>query len=98
MVEVVNEQRSKKAIISLRRLAEPTTHTRRNGQTQEIRVEEVAPGDMILLQAGHRVPVDAHLMETFGLSVDESALTGESLPVEKRTEYLARTDSSLAER
>jgi len=98
MVEVVNEQRSKKAIVSLRKLAEPTTQIRRNGHIKEIRVEEVVPGDMILLQDGHRVPADAYLTETFGLSVDESALTGESLPVEKSAGLLTRTDSSLAER
>src|SRR5512143_695972 len=85
-VEVVNEQRSKKAIASLRKLAEPTTSVRRDGRFLEIPVEQVVPGDLVLLQDGHRVPADARVVEAFGLSVNESALTGESLPVDKTAE------------
>jgi len=90
--------RSKKAIASLRKLAEPSTSLRRGGHFQEIPVDQVVPGDLILLQDGHRVPADARLVEAFGLSVDESALTGESLPVEKTAESLADTSAPLAER
>ncbi len=97
-VEVANELRSKKAIASLRKLAEPSTSLRRGGHFQEIPVDQVVPGDLILLQDGHRVPADARLVEAFGLSVDESALTGESLPVEKTAESLADTSAPLAER
>ena len=97
-VEVVNEQRSKKAIASLRKLAEPITSVRRDGHFQEIPVEQIVPGDVLLLQAGHRVPADACLVEAFGLSADESALTGESLPVEKAAESIVSSNSPLAER
>lgn len=97
-VEVVNEVRSKKAIASLRKLAEPTTSVRRDGKYAEIPVENVVPGDLVLLQAGHRVPADARLVEAFGLSVDESALTGESLPVEKSAAAILNPDTPLAER
>ena len=97
-VEVVNEQHSKKAIASLHKLAEPTTSVRRDGHFQEIPVEQVVPGDLVLLQDGHRVPADARLVEAFGLSVDESALTGESLPVEKRTDTIQDPAIPLAER
>jgi len=97
-VEVVNEQHSKKAIASLHKLAEPTTSVRRSGHFQEIPVEQVIPGDLVLLQDGHRVPADARLVEAFGLSVDESALTGESLPVEKRTDTIQDPTIPLAER
>src|SRR5512136_946366 len=97
-VEVVNEQRSKKAIASLRKLAEPTTSVRRDGHFQEIPVEQVVPGDLVILQAGHRVPADARLVEAFGLAVDESALTGESLPAEKNADPLPNPNLPLAER
>jgi len=97
-VQVVNEQRSKKAIASLRKLAEPTTSVRRDGHFQEIPVEQVVPGDLVMLQDGHRVPADARLVEAFGLSVDESALTGESLPVEKSADLIANPTLPLAER
>ena len=84
-VEVVNEQRSKTAIASLRKLAEPVATVRREGKFQEIPVEQVVPGDLILLQAGRRAPADARLVSVAasGLAVDESTLTGESFPVEK---------------
>ncbi len=97
-VEVVNEQRSKKAIAGLRKLAEPTTSVRRGGRFEEIPVEQVVPGDLVLLQDGHRVPADARLVEGFGLSVDESSLTGESLPVEKAAVASVNPVTPLAER
>lgn len=97
-VEVVNEQRSKKAIASLRKLAEPSTSVFRDGHFQEIPVDQVVPGDLIFLPDGHRVPADARLVDAYGLSVDESALTGESLPVEKNTHRLTNPETPLAER
>ncbi len=97
-VEVINEQRSKKAIASLRKLSEPSASVQRDGHPQEVPVEQIVPGDLVVLQAGRRVPADARLVEAFGLSVDESALTGESLPVEKSAESILPADSPLAER
>ncbi|MGE5222577.1 MAG: cation-translocating P-type ATPase, partial [Omnitrophica WOR_2 bacterium] len=97
-VEVINEQRSKKAIASLRKLAEPTTSVQRQGRIVEIPIEQVVPGDVVLLQDGHRVPADARLVEAFGLSVDESSLTGESLPVEKSVDPMLDPTAPLAER
>lgn len=97
-VEVVNEVRSKKAIASLRKLAEPATTVQRSGRIMEIPVEQVVPGDLVLLQAGRRVPADARVLESFGLSVDESALTGESLPVDKQAGLVLDSKTPLAER
>lgn len=97
-IEVVNEQRSKKAIASLHKLAEPTASVRRGGHFQSVPVEQVVPGDLILLQEGHRVPADARLVEAFNLSINESALTGESQPVEKFVTVLDNPDTPLAER
>ncbi len=97
-VEVVNEQRSKKAIASLRKLAEPTTSVRRGEHFTEIPVDQVVPGDLVLLRDGHRVPADARLVEAYGLSVNESALTGESLPVEKQVDPIDNSEIPLAER
>lgn len=97
-VEVVNEINSKKAIASLRKLAEPSTSLMRGGKYLELPVEQLVPGDLVLLQAGHRVPADARLVEAYGLTVDESALTGESLPVEKNAAELLAQETPLAER
>lgn len=97
-VEVVNEQRAKKAIAGLRKLAEPNTSVWRGGRFLVIPVEKVVAGDVVLLHDGHRVPADARLVECFGLSVDESALTGESLPVEKDADLVMSPETPLADR
>lgn len=97
-VEVVNEQRSKKAVASLRKLAEPTAAVQRGGHFREIPVDQIVPGDILLLQDGRRVPADARLFEAYDLTIDESALTGESLAVEKAAIEIANSATPLAER
>lgn len=97
-IEVVNEQRAKKAISSLRKMAEPTTAVLRDRHAQEISADQVVIGDIILLQAGRRVPADARLIEAYGLAADESSLTGESVPVEKDAHKMLHSLTPLAER
>lgn len=96
--EVFNERRAKTAIAALSKLAEPTTPVRRDGHRIEIRSECVVPGDIVLLEAGRRVAADARLLEAFGLAVDESALTGESVPVEKQADQVLPEATPIAER
>jgi Ca2+-transporting ATPase len=96
--EVFNEYRSKKAIAGLSQLSEPTATVRRDGQDVELPVEEIVPGDLILLQAGRRVPADARLLESYSLAADEASLTGESVPVEKDAHLLLQDKTALAER
>ena len=97
-VEILNERRAQKAIAHLRTLAEPTASVRRSGRIIEIPVEQLVPGDVILLGAGRHVPADARLIEAYGLMADESLLTGESVPVEKEAELTLAQDVPLAER
>ena len=97
-IEVVNEQRAKKAVSALRKLAEPTALVIREGKPLELRVERIVPGDVILLQAGRRVPADGRLSDSYGLTADESSLTGESIPVDKDASLIVSEDISLAER
>jgi Ca2+-transporting ATPase len=97
-IEVYNERRAGKAVAALRKLAEPTATVRRNGQAFELPAEQVVPGDLLLLQAGRRVPADARLLESFGLATDESSLTGESLPVDKEANVVLAAEAPLAER
>jgi Ca2+-transporting ATPase len=96
--EVFNEYRAKKAIAGLSQLSEPTATVRRDGQDVELPVEEIVPGDLILLQAGRRVPADARLLESYSLAADEASLTGESVPVEKDAHLLLPDKTALAER
>ena len=97
-VEVVNEYRAGRAIASLQRLAEPIALVRRGGKHLEVAMEDVVPGDIILLQAGNRVPADVRLVEAHGIAVEESPLTGESGPVEKSSDIALPGDTPLTER
>lgn len=97
-VEIFNEQRAEKALAALSQLAEPTVLVRRGRQHQAVPIEEIVPGDVILLENGQRVPADARLIESYGLEVDESSLTGESVPVAKEANLILTEGTSLAER
>lgn len=97
-IEVLNEMRANKAIASLRKLAEPMAAVFREGVYREIPVEQIVPGDLVVLMPGRRVPADARLIHANGLQVDESTLTGESVPVDKGTGKLPDADCPLAER
>jgi Ca2+-transporting ATPase len=81
--EVINEARAERAIASLSLLAEPKAAVIRDGRAKEIPSDQVVAGDVLVLQAGRRVPADCRLLQAFSLSVDESNLSGESSPVEK---------------
>ena len=81
--EVVNEFRAKRAIAALERLSEPKARVRRSGEAATIDTENVVPGDVLILIPGARLAADARLVSAVNLSVDESALSGESLPIEK---------------
>jgi len=97
-IELYNEYRAKRAITALSKLAEPTTSVKRGGQAVEIPTDDVVPGDVILLHAGRRVPADGRLIEAYGLAIDESALTGESVSVEKEADLVLPQSTPLAER
>ncbi|MEM0003597.1 MAG: cation-translocating P-type ATPase, partial [Thermoproteota archaeon] len=93
----VEEYRSEKAIQLLKKLTLPETHVIRNGKETSIPTREVVVGDIIILRSGDRVPADLRLIETFNLRIDESSLTGESIPVEKFATILS-ADTLLFDR
>ncbi|MCL5023505.1 MAG: cation-transporting P-type ATPase [Nitrospirae bacterium] len=84
LAEVYNEFRAKKAIASLERIATPKTKVLRGGRVEETGSEEVVPGDILILTPGTKIAADAGVQKALGLQVDESALTGESFPQEKK--------------
>ncbi|MEN6518578.1 MAG: cation-transporting P-type ATPase [Methanospirillum sp.] len=83
LVEIWTEYRAKKAISSLATLAAPATRVIRDDRVAEVPTEDVVPGDLLVLVPGTRIAADGRLASSVSLRVDESALTGESFPVEK---------------
>jgi Ca2+-transporting ATPase len=94
----VQEYRAERAIEALRRIAAPTANVVRDGEESPVPARELVPGDVLLVRAGDRVPADGRLSEIVSLQVEESALTGESLPVEKQTAALPDGELSLGDR
>ncbi|MFN4231858.1 cation-translocating P-type ATPase [Thermus sp.] len=79
----LQEKRSEEALRRLKALAEPLVWVLRDGRFQHLPSREIVPGDVVRLEAGDRIPADGVLLEASGVLVDESVLTGESVPVEK---------------
>ena len=85
---VYQENKAEAAIEALQQIAAATAKVVRGGHQQTVRAEELVPGDVIVLEAGDAVPADARLIECASLKVEEAALTGESVDVDKQTEAL----------
>ena len=98
LVEIFNEYRAKKAIASLSKLSPTKAKVIRDGALTDIDTEEVVIGDIIILVSGTKVPADAKLLESYNLTVDESSLTGESIPVELDAEADTPENAPLGER
>ncbi len=92
------EYRAQRAIAALRRMAAPRARVVRDGADRIVCAREVVPGDLVRIEAGDVVPADLRLLETSDLQVDESALTGESLAVDKASHALDAADAPIAER
>ncbi|MGE5484883.1 MAG: cation-translocating P-type ATPase [Ignavibacteriales bacterium] len=80
---VVQEYRAERALAALREMAAPVARACRQGLWKAVRSRDLVPGDLVAVEAGDRVPADVRIVEAFNLKVDESVLTGESVPVEK---------------
>lgn len=85
----VQEAGAERAVLALREVLELHASVTRSGRERELAVEELVPGDLVVLREGERVPADARLVSSAGLAVDESALTGESVPVDKTVDPVA---------
>jgi len=93
----VQEYRAERALDALKKMLSPTITVLRNAKEAEVPSSLLVPGDVLLLEAGDRIPADARLVDAHSLKCDEAALTGESLPVSKHIDLLA-TESLVADR
>ncbi len=87
-IGVIQESKAEKAIEALEEMATPRSLVRRDGEVREINSENVVAGDIVILDAGRFVPADLRLIESANLQIEESALTGESVPTEKNAKDL----------
>jgi P-type Ca2+ transporter type 2C len=92
------EAKASNALAALEKMLITRVRVRRNGITDEVAMDQLVPGDLVLLEAGDRVPADGRLMLAANLSVDESSLTGESVPVEKRADAVTVADGPIGDR
>ncbi len=85
---VVQESKAEEALEALQEMAAATSKVIRDGRQIDLKSQELVPGDVIVLEAGDAVPADARIVECASMKVEESALTGESVPVDKSTDAL----------
>jgi Ca2+-transporting ATPase len=84
----IQEYRAERALEALKKMLSPTITALRGGKEEEVPSKELVPGDILLLEAGDKIPADARLIENHSLRCDEAPLTGESVPVGKNTDPL----------
>ncbi len=97
-IGLVQSWRADQALAALQRLSAAQATVLRGGQVQQVPAHVLVPGDIVLLEAGNQVPADLRLIKTAQLKVDESALTGESVTVDKHTDVLQGTEHALGDR
>lgn len=98
VISVSQEDNARKALEALEKLAAPRARVLREGVERRLESTHLVPGDILLLEAGDYVPADGRILWAAGLQTDESAMTGESLPVHKRAGDGLPPDTPLAER
>lgn len=95
---VFQESKAEEAIDALKEMSTPEAHVKRGGKLETISSEKLVVGDLVLLEAGDIVPADIRLIDSVSMKIEESALTGESVPVEKDVATLSDEDVALGDR
>ena len=98
IIGVVQELRAQKSLDSLKQLSAPHCKVLRNGDVVNIESRNLVPGDIVILETGDSIPADLRLVEAVNLKIQESALTGESMPVEKISEALKSDNVGIGDR
>ena len=98
VIGVVQEGKAQRALDALKKMSVLKATVIRDGETKEISSEELVVGDIVVLEAGKQVPADLKLLETARLMMDEKALTGESVPVEKDENFVPDEKTGIGDR
>ncbi len=98
IIGVVQEKNAESSLEALNKMSSPHSKVLRNGQISEILAVDIVPGDVVVLDTGDIIPADLRLIETVNLKVQESALTGESVPIIKHSDALEGEDIALGDR
>jgi Ca2+-transporting ATPase len=98
VIGITQENKADNALKELKSMSSPRAKVKRGGNTDKIGSENVVTGDIVLLEAGDYIPADVRLIESVNLKVDESALTGESVPVEKEASAVFAVGTGLGDR
>ncbi|MEG1536858.1 MAG: HAD-IC family P-type ATPase, partial [Clostridiales bacterium] len=98
IVGIIQEGKAQRALEALKKISSPFAMVRREGVASEIPAAKLVPGDIVLLEAGRIIPADLRLLSSINLKIEESALTGESVPVEKQATFIATADTTLGDR
>lgn len=95
---LIQENKAEKAIEALKTMSTPYIKCRREGKIVSVKVEELTVGDIVLLEAGDYIPADMRIIESHSLKVEEAAITGESLSVEKTSKEILEESIAIADR
>jgi len=95
---VVQEGKAEKSLEALKKMSSPNGRVLRDGEIVEVPADTLVPGDVAMLETGDIVPADIRLINTFNLKIDESSLTGESVPAEKNSNTTFSKDTPLGDR
>ena len=94
---LVQEQKAEKSLEALKKMSAPNAKVRRNGRVQEIDATLVVPGDIVILEAGNYVPADCRLINSYNLKIEESALTGETIPSLKDSSKILKENTAMGD-
>lgn len=98
VIGMTQEAKAEQALEALKKLSSPNALVRRDGRLSEVPAAALVPGDIVLLEAGRVVPADLRLLQSVNLKVEESALTGESVPAEKDAAFVAGGEPGIGDR
>ena len=94
---LIQESKAEKSIEALQKMSSPTAKVKRDEKIIEVSSEEIVPGDIVILEAGKFVPADCRLINSYNLKIEEAALTGENIPVEKDAKKILKKDIAMGD-